>query len=112
MKACEKDLMPDEIKRNRHGPMLQYDYNPESQGSVPGIFSLKALYSVFCTEKKIWSKEISIPSNKTVCVELANAARTVFFPGFPTMKHLKYDVCKFFLFIVLYFLFTYQSTIF
>ncbi|XP_036318531.1 5'-3' exoribonuclease 1 isoform X1 [Rhagoletis pomonella] len=91
MKACEQNLTPAEIKRNRHGPMMQYDYNPEPQESVPGIFSMKALYHVFCTEKKIWSKEIAIPSDKTVCVELPNAARTVFFPGFPTMKHLKYN---------------------
>ncbi|XP_067640646.1 5'-3' exoribonuclease 1 isoform X2 [Eurosta solidaginis] len=91
MKACENDLTPAEVKRNRHGPMMQYDYNPVSQEIVPGIFSMKALYNVFCTEKKIWSKEITIPSDKTVCIELPNAARTVFFPGFPTMKHLKYD---------------------
>ncbi|XP_018800269.1 PREDICTED: 5'-3' exoribonuclease 1 [Bactrocera latifrons] len=91
MKACEKNLTPAEVKRNRHGPMHQYDYHPESQGSAPGIFSLRPLYSVFCTEQQIWSREIAVPSDKTVCVELPNAARTVFFPGFPTMKHLKYD---------------------
>lgn len=91
MKACEKNLTPAEVKRNRHGPMLQYYYNPESQGSAPGIFSLRPLYSVFCTEQLICSKEIAVSSDKTVCVELPNAAHTVFFPGFPTMKHLKYD---------------------
>ena len=93
MRACEKNLTPAEVKRNRHGPMQQYDYHPESQGSAPGIFSLRPLYSVFCTEQQIWSKEIAVPSDKSVCVELPNAAREVFFPGFPTMKHLKYDVC-------------------
>ncbi|XP_036218346.2 5'-3' exoribonuclease 1 [Bactrocera oleae] len=91
MRACEKNLTPAEVKRNRHGPMQQYDYHPESQGSAPGIFSLRPLYSVFCTEQQIWSKEIAVPSDKSVCVELPNAARDVFFPGFPTMKHLKYD---------------------
>ncbi|XP_054086782.1 5'-3' exoribonuclease 1 isoform X3 [Zeugodacus cucurbitae] len=91
MKACEKNLTPAEVKRNSHGPMLQYDYNPESQGSAPGIFTLRPLYSVFCNEQQIWAKEIAVPSDKTVCVELPNPARAVFFPGFPTMKHLKYD---------------------
>lgn len=92
MKSCENELSPSEITRNKHGPMLQYDYNSEPQGSAPGIYSLKALYHVFCTEKAVWSSEVSISSDKSVCVELENAARTVFFPGFPTMKHLKYSV--------------------
>ncbi|XP_054727908.1 5'-3' exoribonuclease 1 isoform X2 [Anastrepha obliqua] len=91
MKDCEKNLTPSEIRRNQHGPMLQYDYTRESQGSVPGIFSMKALYHVYCTEQKIWSKEIAIPSDKTVCVELLSPDLTLFVPGFPTMKHLKYD---------------------
>ncbi|XP_023298074.2 5'-3' exoribonuclease 1 [Lucilia cuprina] len=90
MAACDQNLTPSERKRNQHGPMLQYDYHPESQGQVPGIYSLKALYNVFCTEKPFWSQDILVSPQKTVCVELPNAARTVFFPGFPTMKHLNY----------------------
>ncbi|KAM7349373.1 5'-3' exoribonuclease pacman isoform 1-T2 [Cochliomyia hominivorax] len=90
MSACDQNLTPSERKRNQHGPMLQYDYHPESQGQAPGVYSLKALYHVFCTEKPLWSQDIIISPEKTVCVELPNAARTVYFPGFPTMKHLKY----------------------
>lgn len=93
MAACDQNLTPSERKRNQHGPMLQYDYNPESQGQVPGIYSFKALYHVFCDEKPFWSQDILVSPEKTVCVELPNAARTVFFPGFPTMKHLTYKVC-------------------
>lgn len=95
MAACDQNLTPSERKRNQHGPMLQYDYNPESQGQVPGIYSLKTLYFVFCTEKPFWSQDILVSPEKTVCVELPNAARTVFFPGFPTMKYLNYKVIVF-----------------
>ncbi|XP_075158427.1 5'-3' exoribonuclease pacman [Haematobia irritans] len=90
MESCNQNLTLEECKRNQHGPMLQYDYNPESQGQTPGIFSLKPLYKVFCTEKPFWSKDIMVPSESTVCVELPNASRSVFFPGFPTMRHLDY----------------------
>ncbi|XP_013116160.2 5'-3' exoribonuclease 1 [Stomoxys calcitrans] len=90
MEPCDQNLSPDEYKRNQHGPMLQYDYNPESQGQSPGIYSLKALYHVYCTEKPFWSRDIMVPADRTVCKELPNAARSVFFPGFPTMKHLDY----------------------
>lgn len=92
MAACDQNLTAGERKRNQHGPMLQYDHNTESQGQVPGIYSLKALYHVFCTEKPFWSGDILVSPEKTVCVELPNAARHVFFPGFPTMKHLNYKV--------------------
>ena len=96
MKSCESKLSSTEANRNKHGPMLQYDYSADSQGTVVGIYSMKALYKVFCTEQRVWANEIAIPSEKSVCIELPNAARSVFFPGFPTMKHLKYKVgfCK------------------
>lgn len=92
MEACHQHLTAAERKRNTHGPMMQYDYCTESQGQVPGIYSLKALQNVFCTEKPIWPEDITVSPEKTVCVELPNALRSVFFPGFPTMKHIKYKV--------------------
>lgn len=95
MEICDQQLSASERKRNQHGPMLQYDYTPESQGQCPGIYSLKPVYNVFCTEKPFWSRDITVATDKTVCVELPNAARHVFFPGFPTMKHLEYKVYYF-----------------
>lgn len=35
MKEVEHNLMPDEKKRNKHGPCLLYQYVPESQGIYP-----------------------------------------------------------------------------
>lgn len=93
MAECDQNLTPSECKRNQHGPMLQYDYNPEFQEQIPTIYSVKSLHHVFCTEKPFWSKDILVPTQNAVCVELSNADRTAFFPGFPTMKHLKYKVC-------------------
>lgn len=90
MSACDHNLTASERKRNQHGPMLQYDHNSVTQGKLPGIYSLKPLYFVFCTEKPFWSSDILVSPTKTVCVELPNAARTEFFTGFPTMRHLKY----------------------
>lgn len=93
MSECDRNLTTSERKRNQHGPMLQYDYSEQSQGQTAGIYSFKALYHVFCTEKQFWSKDIFVSPDTTVCTELSNAARHVFFPGFPTMKHLNYKVC-------------------
>ncbi|EDW06116.2 uncharacterized protein Dmoj_GI16439, partial [Drosophila mojavensis] len=91
MADCEPQLSVEERERNRHGPMYQYDYNAKSQGPMKGLAPLKPLQNVFCTELARWSDEIALNSPRTVCVELANAARHVFFPGFPTMKHLEFD---------------------
>lgn len=94
MHACESLLTPAEHKRNKHGPMYQYDHNVKSQGSMPALPPLKALQQVFCTELARWSEELTLNLPHTVCVELPNAARHVFFPGFPTMKHLPFEVSR------------------
>ncbi|XP_033150232.1 5'-3' exoribonuclease 1 [Drosophila busckii] len=91
MKTCETLLSSAERARNRHGPMFQYDYSALSQGSLPALAPLKALQHVFCTEMERWAKEIALNLPFSVCMELPNAARHVFFPGFPTMKHLAFD---------------------
>lgn len=92
MADCEPLLSSEERDRNRHGPMYQYDYSDKSQGPLKGLAPLKSLQHVFCTEVTRWAHEIALNLPKTVCVELANASRHVFFPGFPTMKHLEFDV--------------------
>lgn len=92
MRTCESMLNDEERERNQHGPMYQYDYSLKSLGSMPAVQPLKALQHVYCTELARWSDEIVLNLPETVCVELPNAARHVFFPGFPTMKHLEFDV--------------------
>ncbi|XP_055845347.1 5'-3' exoribonuclease 1 [Episyrphus balteatus] len=91
MKKCEMDLKPSEVKRNSHGPMLQYDYTSQSQGECQSSLPGKTIYHVFCTEKAIWRDQIFVSTTKSPLCELDNATRDVFFPGFPTMKHLKFD---------------------
>lgn len=91
MKKCETDLKPSEVERNTHGPMLQYDYTSQSQGECESHFPGKTIYHVFCTEKPIWRDQICNSNNKSPLCQLVNSSRDVFFPGFPTMKHLKFD---------------------
>ncbi|XP_055915539.1 5'-3' exoribonuclease 1 [Eupeodes corollae] len=91
MKKCETDLKPSEVKRNSHGPMLQYDYTTQSQGECQSFNAGKALYNVFCTETPIWRDQININNLKNPLREMENANREVFYPGFPTMKHLQFN---------------------
>ncbi|XP_037931182.1 5'-3' exoribonuclease 1-like [Teleopsis dalmanni] len=90
MKPCSVNLTPQEIERNKFGPMLKYDYTSSAQGKISGIYTMEAIQKVFCFEKEVWSHEIAISSSDTVCTKSSNASNNVFFPGFPTMKHLNY----------------------
>ncbi|KAH8280639.1 hypothetical protein KR054_003132, partial [Drosophila jambulina] len=91
MRSCEVNLTAAERERNKHGPMYQYDYTTEPQGPMAARPPLKGLQQLFCTESARWSREITLNLAHSVCVELPNAARHVFFPGFPTMQHLPFD---------------------
>ncbi|XP_023037065.1 5'-3' exoribonuclease 1 [Drosophila willistoni] len=91
MRPCENCLTTAERSRNQHGPMYQYDFSEQSVGSMPSLGPIKALQHVFCTETARWAKEIALNLPESVCVELPNKARHVFFPGFPTMKHLPFN---------------------
>ncbi|XP_030381323.1 5'-3' exoribonuclease 1 isoform X2 [Scaptodrosophila lebanonensis] len=91
MLPCDRQLSVEEYNRNKHGPMYQYDYCAESQGQLVASPPLKSLQHVYCTERAQWACEIAIKLPHSVFVELPNAARHVFFPGFPTMKNLPFD---------------------
>ncbi|SPP89993.1 blast:5'-3' exoribonuclease 1 [Drosophila guanche] len=91
MRPCEAQLSTEERARNRHGPMYQYDYSPHDAGSMAALPPLKALQRVNCTEVARWAGDIILNLSHSVCVEMPNSARHVFFPGFPTMKHLSFD---------------------
>jgi len=92
MRPCEVLLSEAERERNRHGPMYIYRHSSESQGPMAPQPPLRGLANLFCTEVAKWSREIALNLPHSVCVELPNAARHVFFPGFPTMQHLPFDV--------------------
>ncbi|XP_016949541.1 5'-3' exoribonuclease 1 isoform X2 [Drosophila biarmipes] len=91
MRPCEVLLSEAERERNRHGPMYLYRHSSESQGPMAPKPPLRALANLYCTEVAKWSREIALNLPHSVCVELPNAARHVFFPGFPTMQHLPFD---------------------
>ncbi|XP_037723371.1 5'-3' exoribonuclease 1-like isoform X2 [Drosophila subpulchrella] len=91
MRPCEVLLSEAERDRNRHGPMYIYRHSSESQGPMAPQPPLRGLANLFCTEVAKWSREIALNLPHSVCVELPNAARHVFFPGFPTMQHLPFD---------------------
>lgn len=90
MKPCNELLSPEEAKRNTHGPMLVYEYTDEDLGiyEAPSYFS-KVTNKAICTPVPI--EDIRVPKEKLIKGAYPGAVFDVFFPGFPTLKHLKYD---------------------
>lgn len=93
MNDCNNMLTECERNRNKHGPMLQYDYCVEDQGSEPEYFGQQMIGHVFCTETKIDRSELLVPDDKLVLGPFSVSRNDVYFPGFPTMRHLKHSVC-------------------
>lgn len=91
METCNNELNPEECSRNIHGPMLQYDYCTTSLGCIKGIFGLPDLGNSYCTEKQITRDEIYVPEDKLVLGPSKGSLHDIYFPGFPTMKHLNYS---------------------
>lgn len=96
--------------------MYSYKYNEESTGSLVAPHPrFQDLGSVFCREQKLNREDVSyffsctllyiltlspfnkvqISPNKLVLGPSKGAYMDYYFPGFPTMKHLKYSVSLF-----------------
>lgn len=92
MGDCESDLTDGERARNIHGPMLQYDYCSEDQGALPDSpYGQAGVGQLHCTETPIERKELQVAADKLVLGPCNASARDVYFPGFPTMRHLKHS---------------------
>lgn len=92
MNDCNDKLTASEINRNKHGPMLQYDYCATDQGSLPECFGQQMIGHIFCKETQIDRSEIMVPKDKLILKACSHAQKDAYFPGFPTMRHLKHSV--------------------
>lgn len=92
MSDCEGELTENERARNIHGPMLQYDYCGEDQGPLADSpFGLAGVAHLLCTETPIERNEVQVPDDKLVLGPCKASKKDIYFPGFPTMRHLKHS---------------------
>uniref|UniRef100_A0A6B2E5W8 5'-3' exoribonuclease 1 n=1 Tax=Phlebotomus kandelakii TaxID=1109342 RepID=A0A6B2E5W8_9DIPT len=89
MQACYKDLTEEEVLRNSHGPMLQYDYVTENQGPCQGPEN-EIIHAVFARETLVERSDIFVSPDRMVLKMSEKTLKGVLFPGFPTTNHLKY----------------------
>lgn len=93
MNDCNDDLTEYERNRNIHGPMLQYDYTSKDQGPLADSpFGQAGIAHTFCKETQVSREAIQVAEDKMVLGPSMNAESIdVYFPGFPTMRHLKHS---------------------
>lgn len=92
MAECADQLTPEEVRRNQHGPMLIYEHTATVQPSyeAPEYFPTVQPNYAICQELTI--EEIRVPQEKLIKGAYPGVKQDIYFPGFPTMKHLKYEV--------------------
>ncbi|XP_072396590.1 5'-3' exoribonuclease 1 isoform X2 [Diabrotica undecimpunctata] len=90
MSYCNDQLTTDEKRRNSHGPMLIYMYTPRDRGPYQAPAYFPEIPKNHTEVKTLSYSDILVPREKLVKGAYPGALMNVYYPGFPTMKHLKY----------------------
>ncbi|CAG9132810.1 unnamed protein product [Plutella xylostella] len=90
MAPCYQRLTDEERRRNSHGPMMVYNWTAESRGLVPAPDYFPPITDCHATETPVFREELEVPLHLLKKGMLPNVEREKVFPGFPTMRHLKY----------------------
>ncbi|CAH1644535.1 unnamed protein product [Spodoptera littoralis] len=91
MEPCYQRLTEEEKSRNAHGPMLVYNWTQKNLGALLAPQHFDAIAECHATETEVWRQELEVPDSMLKRGMLPNAKRDMLFPGFPTMRHLKYE---------------------
>lgn len=92
MRPINEKLTDEEKRRNCHGPMLIYKYTPTSSGIYRAPSYFPTIAECYAAVTKLNYDDIRLPIEKLVKGAYPGVKLGVFYPGFPTFKHLKYKV--------------------
>jgi 5'-3' exoribonuclease 1 len=91
MTPCNEKLTAYEKLRNSHGPMYQYDYCPKGRERIEGVANFPALSNVMCSVTEVTRDDVHVALEKIVYGPSNRGPSSVYYPGFPTFKHLQYS---------------------
>ena len=83
-------LTTEEKSRNKHGPMMAYTFSKESLGTYHAPQYFPIIERNFATGQEIWRKEWEVPIDQLQKGLMPSVRLDVYFPGFPTLKHIKH----------------------
>ncbi|KAK9681238.1 Xrn1 helical domain [Popillia japonica] len=90
MAECNLKLTPEEVKRNSHGPMTIYQYISTPQGEYQAPEYFPPVVPHYATWSQVTIDDIRMPTEKLIKGAYPGVILDIYFPGFPTTKHLKY----------------------
>ncbi|XP_071053139.1 5'-3' exoribonuclease 1 isoform X2 [Onthophagus taurus] len=90
MKPCNLELTPEEIEGNKEGPMLIYQFSKTDQGPYPAPEYFPTIPNNFTICTKLSIDDIRVPKDKLIKGAYPGVKQEIYFPGFPTTKHLEY----------------------
>lgn len=90
MELCNKNLTLDELSRNKHGPMVEFKYTENDLGEYKAPAYFATITNNHAEVEFVYLKDIQVPREKLVKGAYPGVKFDVYYPGFPTMKHLKY----------------------
>lgn len=83
-----KCLTKEEKSRNKHGPMLVYTYSKDALGNYPAPQYFPEVESTHAACQPVWRSEWEVPFDKLRKGLMEGVKLDVYFPGFPTLKHI------------------------
>ncbi|KAJ8916294.1 hypothetical protein NQ315_016435 [Exocentrus adspersus] len=90
MRSCNDQLTAEEKQRNTHGPMLVYKYTADNKGPYPAPEYFPPVPENHTELVKMRYDEILLPKEKLIKGAYPGVLMDIYYPGFPTMKHLHY----------------------
>ncbi|XP_075970890.1 5'-3' exoribonuclease pacman isoform X2 [Anticarsia gemmatalis] len=91
MEPCYQRLTEEEKKRNSHGPMMVYNWTSQNLGEARAPEYFPPIQECHAVEQAVYRQELEVSESELKRGMLPNAKRDMLFPGFPTMRHLKYQ---------------------
>ena len=86
----EHKLTADEARRNSHGPMFVVDYSADDLGPYPAPAYFPTVERNHALARQVWRKEWDVPIPQLRKGLMEGVKLDVFFPGFPTLKHIRH----------------------
>ncbi|GLG99705.1 5'-3' exoribonuclease 1 [Gryllus bimaculatus] len=90
MEPIKTLLTPDEQKRNSHGPALVYEYTEDDLGHYAAPEYFPPISHHHASVVELHREELFVDPCKLIKGLCPGAKLDVYFPGFPTFKHIKY----------------------
>ena len=92
MRPLSEKLTNEEQERNKHGPALLFHYSPSPKGPYEAPAYFAAISNHHAVITPVPRESFLVPPEMLIKGLCPNVRLDVYFPGFPTLKHIPHKV--------------------